>query len=256
MWNYRACNISILQEVPNEARSIQRGQNNRYSLRKQHWNLHKITITTKSRGNFQKSPIHLSSESEPLKWSTFSSLIDISWEIDQNQAMKSLDLRTPCLAIQSARLLLSRYTWEKVIELKNLVNLWTVEKSSRCIHGLLWELCIQLITLAESDLIVICLWWRRQFEAESSTTLTTALSSAMFESSIPTGKEKIPRRWPWWFRRTPPIPESPGFLREEPSAFHLKLSMVGGDHITLVLVIWILDQRIRPSADLNRSEGE
>jgi len=135
MWNYRVCSISILQELPSKARSIQRGQNNRYSLRKQHWNLHKITITTKSRGNFQESPIHLSSESEPLKWSTFSSLIDISWEIDQNQAMKSLDLRTPCLAIQLARLLLSWYTWEKVIEPKNLVNLWTVEKSSRCIHG-------------------------------------------------------------------------------------------------------------------------
>jgi len=108
MWNYRACSISILQELPNEARSIQRGQNNKYSLRKQHWNLHKITITTKSRGNSQESPIHLSSESEPLKWSTFCSLINISWEIDQNQAMKSLDLHTPCLAIQSARLLLSR----------------------------------------------------------------------------------------------------------------------------------------------------
>jgi len=74
-------------------------ENNKYSLRKQHWNLHNITITTKSRRNFQESPIHLSSEFEPLKWSTFSNLMDISWEIDQNQAMKSLDLRTPCLAI-------------------------------------------------------------------------------------------------------------------------------------------------------------
>jgi len=161
MWNYRVCIISILQELPKETRTIQRGQNNKYSLRKQHWNLHKITITTKSKENFQESPIHLSSESEPLKWSIFSSLIDIRCEIDQNQAMKSLDLRTPCLAIQSARPLLSRYTWEKVIEPKNLANLWTVEKSSRCIHGLLWELCIQLITLAESDSIVICLWWIR-----------------------------------------------------------------------------------------------
>ena len=158
MRNYRACIISILQELSKRSKVHTKWQNIKYSLRKQHWNLHKITTTTKSRGNFQESPIHLSSEAEPLKWSTFSSLIDISWEIDQNQAMKSLDLRTPCLAIQSARLLLSRYTWEKVIEPKNLVNLWTVEKSSRCIHSLLWELCIQLITLAESNSIVICLW--------------------------------------------------------------------------------------------------
>jgi hypothetical protein len=53
----------------------------------------------KIQGNFQESPIHLSSEFELSKWSTFSSLIDISWEIDQNQAIKSLYRRTPCLAI-------------------------------------------------------------------------------------------------------------------------------------------------------------
>ena len=34
----------------------------------------------------------------------------------------------------------------------------------------------------------------KQFEAESSIALTIALSLAMFESSIPTGNEKIPKR--------------------------------------------------------------
>jgi hypothetical protein len=35
----------------------------------------------------------------------------------QSQATNSLDLRTPCLAMQSAMQLLSRKIWEKVIEL-------------------------------------------------------------------------------------------------------------------------------------------
>ncbi|KAJ6942026.1 hypothetical protein NC652_007963 [Populus alba x Populus x berolinensis] len=38
-------------------------------------------------------------------------------------------------------------------------------------------------------------------------------------------------------KRAPPIPERPGFPREEPSTFHLNLPMGGGDHITPVLKI-------------------
>ena len=53
MRNYKACRISILQELPNKTKSIQRGQNRgqniRNRLRKQQYNLHKKIITAKSR---------------------------------------------------------------------------------------------------------------------------------------------------------------------------------------------------------------
>jgi hypothetical protein len=143
-----------------------------------------------------------------------------------------------------------------VIEPKYAFNPLTEEKSLWCIHCLLWGLCIQLMTLGESDSIIRCLWWRRQLEAERSIVLTTTLNSTKLESKIPTGTEKTPRRWPWWFRKTPPIPEGPGLPREEPSTFHLKLLTIRGDHVLTILVDWTLDHRIRPSADLSRSDGE
>jgi len=45
----------------------------------------------------------------------------------QSQATKSLDLCTPCLAMQSAMQLLSRKIWEKVIEPKYAFSLLTEE---------------------------------------------------------------------------------------------------------------------------------
>jgi len=110
--------------------------------------------------------------------------------------------------------------------------------------------------LAESDSMMRCWWWRRQLDADSSMALTIALNSVVFESKISTGTENILRRWVWWFRRTPPIPEGPGLKREEPSTFHLKLLTMGGDHILSILKDWTLNHRIRPSADLIRSVEE
>jgi hypothetical protein len=86
--------------------------------------------------------------------------------------------------------------------------------------------------------------------------LTTALSSATLESKIPTNKEKIPRRISLWFHKTPPIPEGPGFPREEPSIFHLKLLAIGGDHTTTTLGVLVLVHRNSPSVDLIKSEAE
>ena len=84
----------------------------------------------------------------------------------------------------------------------------------------------------------------------------SSLNSAKLESKIPTRTEKTLRRWPWWFRRTPPIREGPGLPREEPSTFHLKLLTIEGDHILTILIDWTLDHRIRPHADLSKSDGE
>jgi len=100
--------------------------------------------------------------------------------------------------------LLSRKIWEKVIEPKNAFSLLIEEKRLWCFQGRMWGLCIQLITLAESDSMMKCWWWRRQLDVDSSMALTIALNSAILESKIPTGTENIPRRWPWWFCSTPP----------------------------------------------------
>jgi hypothetical protein len=113
-----------------------------------------------------------------------------------------------------ARQLLSRKIWEKVIEPKNAFSLLTKEKRLWCFQGRMWGLYIQLITLAESDSMMRCWWWRRQLDVDSSMTLTIALNSAILESKIPTGTENLPRRWPWWFRSTPPILEGPDLPRE------------------------------------------
>ena len=150
--------------------------------------------------------------------------------------------------------LLSRKIWEKVIEPKNASSLLTEEKRLWCFQGRMWGLCIQLITLGESDSMMRCWWWRRQLDVDSSMALKIALNSAILESKIPTGTENIPRRWPWWFCSTPPIPEGLGLPREEPSTFYLRLLIIGGDHILLILKEWALDHRSRPSADLIRSD--
>ena len=55
---------------------------------------------------------------------------------------------------------------------------------------LLWGLFIQLMTLVESDSIIICLWCGKQLEADNSIALTTVLNSATLESKIQTNKEK------------------------------------------------------------------
>ena len=103
----------------------------------------------------------------------------------------------------SAVWLLSRREWVNVREPKHEATLWIEEKRLWCRQGLLWGLFIQLMTLAESDSIIMCLWCRRQLEADNSIALTTAFSSATLESKIPTDKEKIPRIIPLWFRKTP-----------------------------------------------------
>jgi len=83
-----------------------------------------------------------------------------------------------------------------VIESKHEASLWAEEKSLWWIQGLLWGLFIQLMTLAESDSIIICLWYRKQLEVDNLIALTTALSSATLESKIPTDKEKISKSIP------------------------------------------------------------
>ena len=156
----------------------------------------------------------------------------------------------------SAIWLLSRREWVNVSEPKHEATLWIEKKRLWCRQGLLWGLFIQLMTLAESDSIIMCLWCRRQLEADNSIALTTAFSSASLESKIPTDKEKIQRIIPLWFHKTPPIPEGPGFPREEPSTFHLKLLIIGGDHTTTRLWFLELVHRNSPSADLSKSEAE
>jgi hypothetical protein len=98
--------------------------------------------------------------------------------------------------------------------------------------GKAYGLFIQLMTLEESDSIIICLWCKRGLEGKISIALTISQSLASLDSIIPVDIEKRPRIIPWWFHKTPPIHEGSGFPSEDPSTFHLKLLPLEGDHVT------------------------
>jgi hypothetical protein len=96
--------------------------------------------------------------------------------------------------------------------------------------------------LVELDLIILCLWYMRQLKADSSIALTTALSSATLESKIPTKKEKNTKKNSIVMSQNSAYIWGPGFPREEPSKFHLKLLAIEGDHITTTLGFLVLVQ--------------